>query len=897
MGKKCLLLTLCLVLVCGAAWADEPFRNHRYDAFKVLEVTSENIVFVGNSITNMHPWGEAFGNPKILNRGTSGTVTDEALENLESVITGKPAKIFLMIGTNDLGTSGINTASHVAGNVRAMLKRIQKESPATEVYVQSILPSSLRDQTLQAETNDSLRNICTEMGITYIDLWDLLSGIPNGVHTLDRLHLSASGYRIWCNAIADYVGSTCVYADTATNKTAGLTSANGMRVTYFGMLPVKDGDVLMIGDEMVNGGEWQELLHCDKVLNRGMAWGYPGPNISTVLAEIPVILKGQAENGEPSQIYLYVGASDVNDTSNELADIQTNYESLVEKVRGLAPNATIYVMSLLPTATASTNTNRVVPFNALLKELAVAHENVEYVDCYTDLVSGGVGNSNYFTGNYLYGRGYAKLSQIIAPLIGEDATPTTDEDAEGLIALLTARNAIGNAITTVESLSIGDGVGQYTAENVASLYAEVDTAYALLSADGVTVDELTAEAEKIEAMVEAVLPLINRPTASTDEETHWYQIYAPLRGGLYVSSTGVGEGVYGETAHNYADGMWKFVVRADGDFDIVNRADSSYISPASSYNTQINTSATSPSAGWTLSYSSTPGYFIISSGKVQLNQTQSALSYAIYNWSSGNTGTDRSDNGCQFVIADAAPLEEEPVAPEALLTLTDIELDGTAPYRLTGEQVEKIMATNTVSVAIDFTPAAASSSVCTLVGSSAEEGCDFFALIYRDSNRYGVQYIGDNDLEGWYTQGSRTFTSRTQVVLTMDGDNEAYNYYYNGTFDRTVQGMGAYGYRSFGNVPGVTGLFLGGLITADASNKYPFAGTVHSVRFWTELLSEAEVGVLEYDGLVPTGIEAVVADGDNATAATNAVYDLSGRRVNKPSKGFYIVGGQKKILD
>ena len=41
-------------------YADEPFRNHRYDALRVLPVDSTDVVFVGNSITNMHEWRDGF---------------------------------------------------------------------------------------------------------------------------------------------------------------------------------------------------------------------------------------------------------------------------------------------------------------------------------------------------------------------------------------------------------------------------------------------------------------------------------------------------------------------------------------------------------------------------------------------------------------------------------------------------------------------------------------------------------------------------------------------------------------------------------------------------------------------------------------------------------------------
>ena len=164
--KRLATLLACFLASTVLVFADLPFRNHRYDTFKVLDVASDHIVFIGNSITNMHAWCEAFGNPKVINRGVSGAVSDETLANLEAILRGKPAKAFLMIGTNDLGTQGINRPERVAANVRHMLNRFQKESPATQLFVQSILPSKSGIRTLEAEqaTNALLRELCTEMG-------------------------------------------------------------------------------------------------------------------------------------------------------------------------------------------------------------------------------------------------------------------------------------------------------------------------------------------------------------------------------------------------------------------------------------------------------------------------------------------------------------------------------------------------------------------------------------------------------------------------------------------------------------------------------------------------------------------------------------------------------------
>ena len=396
-------------------YADLPFRQHRYDALNQLPVTENSIVFVGNSITNMHEWWEAFGgNPHILNRGVSGAVSQETLANIDAVVTGHPSKVFLMIGTNDLGTTGLNTPQQVLNNVSAIVDRFQKESPKTQLYIQSILPSKIGLRTLELEkaTNEALAALCKEKAITYIDLWEDLLPVANRELTLDGLHLLASGYEIWCKKIQSYVGSKSIYpADTRLRLLTGDATASwGMRNSYFSLYPVQSNDILLIGDEMIHGGEWHELLQSDRVKNRGTGWGYPGPGLDHTLKAIPVILHG----GKPAKIGLYAGVLDVNDTRNSLDMVFEKYKQVVNEIKTLAPHTQVYVMGLQPTSDASLN-QRVTQFNARLRTLA----NVEYIDLYTDFVQNGVGDSQYFNGNYLYGKGYIKVAGKIAAALRE----------------------------------------------------------------------------------------------------------------------------------------------------------------------------------------------------------------------------------------------------------------------------------------------------------------------------------------------------------------------------------------------------------------------------------------------------------------------------------------------
>ena len=513
--RKQLLAVFALFLAAMSVWADAPWRYNRYDGFKAHKVTNKNIVFFGNSITNMHEWWEAFNNPNIINRGVNGAETPIMLENLESVLAGHPAKIFFMMGTNDLGTSGMNTPSHVAKSVRTAVRRCLLESPNTKVYVQSILPctgNSIKDTKNVPITNDSLKKICDEFAnATYIDLYPLLPGIPTHQYSADGTHLTMAGYRIWCNAIAEYVESKCVYPMEATDNRGGLGSIAGMRNTYFAALPVKANDIIIFGDD---NNDWHELLHADNVKQRGGAWGYPQNDIATMSKMVDNTFKGRADNVAPKMVCLVQGYNEMKGSA-DISTVATNYENLVKQIRAICPNTIIKLLAVIPSPTADINKNRTVAFNAKLKEMAEAMANVDYVEgSYTALLKGDVLNASYMMGDRLNARGYAKLSQVMAAAIGTEngVKPTTDDEVEEIIARIDARKVLLASIDKAADMTVGDGIGQYKAEDLADMRAAVETSYNLLRSDETTAAQFTAQAKRNTEIYDATFPKHNKPT-------------------------------------------------------------------------------------------------------------------------------------------------------------------------------------------------------------------------------------------------------------------------------------------------------------------------------------------------------------------------------------------------
>ena len=187
----------------------EQFRNE-------TPITSQNTVFVGNSLTENGKWNEYFPGQKIANRGIGG---DEALgiyDRLYQILPGKPKKIFLQTGANDV--SHDLPVDSIVERIAMIVDKIREESPETQLYLQGSLPineSFNRYQKLAGKTDvfpelsKRLEQLAASRGIVFINLFPLFTQPGTNVLrkdlTNDGLHLKKEGYEIWRKAIEPYV--------------------------------------------------------------------------------------------------------------------------------------------------------------------------------------------------------------------------------------------------------------------------------------------------------------------------------------------------------------------------------------------------------------------------------------------------------------------------------------------------------------------------------------------------------------------------------------------------------------------------------------------------------------------------------------------------------------------
>lgn len=191
------------------------YYHQRVSFFREMPVTKGEIIFLGNSITDGAEWAQLFNDLRMKNQGISGDVTAGLLHRLDVVTDRNPAKIFLLIGTNDLAR-GIN-ADTVLHNIYLLADYVKQESPKTKLYVQSILPvndgyGKFAGHTKNGEkiisTNELLRTNATAHNYQYIDIHSLFvdeSGKLKMELSNDGLHLMGSAYLLWKEIIYPYV--------------------------------------------------------------------------------------------------------------------------------------------------------------------------------------------------------------------------------------------------------------------------------------------------------------------------------------------------------------------------------------------------------------------------------------------------------------------------------------------------------------------------------------------------------------------------------------------------------------------------------------------------------------------------------------------------------------------
>ena len=169
------------------------------------------MAMVGDSLTMYGLWDEFFPDVTVVNRGIGSDITEGVLNRLDTVVSAKPEKVFLMIGTNDVARR--IDRNIIVSNMDAILDELSNELPNAQIFVESVLPRTSKYTEDIEALNKEYKELCAKRdNVTYIDMYPLYlddNGNPNAeLFASDGYHMSGAGYSLWIDQIQSYVYET-----------------------------------------------------------------------------------------------------------------------------------------------------------------------------------------------------------------------------------------------------------------------------------------------------------------------------------------------------------------------------------------------------------------------------------------------------------------------------------------------------------------------------------------------------------------------------------------------------------------------------------------------------------------------------------------------------------------
>ena len=170
------------------------------------------------------------------------------------------------------------------------------------------------------------------------------------------------------------------------------------------------GSVVLLGDSITEGGEWQELLPTLPVVNRGIS----GETASQLLGRV-----GSPLN-RPAAVVLLIGTNDLARGVSGL-HVADTVRRILDQIEWTCPDSPVLLQSVMPRSPKFAAEIR--DLNARYRRLADARARVDYIDLWPLLSDGPSIRPTYsFDSLHLNGAGYRAWVSALRPAL-ERITP------------------------------------------------------------------------------------------------------------------------------------------------------------------------------------------------------------------------------------------------------------------------------------------------------------------------------------------------------------------------------------------------------------------------------------------------------------------------------------------
>lgn len=210
----------------------EQIRRDQEDKLERYRVLNQNarkgeILFTGSSLMEQFPINELLMtngmNQIIYNRGIGGFTTEDMLQHMDEMVFGtNPSRIFINIGTNDIGSPGY-CLEKLMERYEKIITEIQDKLSKVTIYMMAYYPVNETDKLTDKKdkmmfatrtnanidiANAAVERLAAKMGCHFINVNAGLkdeSGKLRKEFTVEGIHMYANGYQVVLNNLKKYL--------------------------------------------------------------------------------------------------------------------------------------------------------------------------------------------------------------------------------------------------------------------------------------------------------------------------------------------------------------------------------------------------------------------------------------------------------------------------------------------------------------------------------------------------------------------------------------------------------------------------------------------------------------------------------------------------------------------
>lgn len=205
-------------------------QQDKLERYRILNqnVKKGEILFTGSSLMEQFPVNELLmtnGMDQVIyNRGIGGFTTTDMLEYMEEMVFGtEPSRIFINIGTNDIGSLDYQLEA-LLERYEEIIVRIQERLPEAEINMMAYYPVNETDKIPEGEwgktafvtrtneniniANAAIENLAAKKGCRFINVNEGLAderGKLKKEYTIEGIHMYANGYQVVLQNLKKYL--------------------------------------------------------------------------------------------------------------------------------------------------------------------------------------------------------------------------------------------------------------------------------------------------------------------------------------------------------------------------------------------------------------------------------------------------------------------------------------------------------------------------------------------------------------------------------------------------------------------------------------------------------------------------------------------------------------------